>query len=940
MSQELFTKLSNRLSNRFSIDSSGMTTTDWVMANTTLRGKPFNIEGYEFQRAILDDNHTNMCCVKCSQVGLALALDTPIPTVTGWTTMGEITVGEEVYDENGKVCKVTYVSPVYAGHTCYELEFDDHSKIVADAQHRWKVNSVERVSKFSGGLEAETEILNTETISKRWKYRATRNLFSINNTKPLDGVITSLLVDPYYLGLWLGDGHSASTRLTGQNRDIEELEDILSKRGLVCKRVSEENRVINLKVELLKESRGKTLQQALTKLGVRSKHIPQNYLRASEGVRWELLQGLMDTDGTISKRGRCSFYNTNIRLVEGFQELIHSLGFKSRIRWKKPRASVTAGGYVIQSKKPLAEVSFTGYSDQSIFKLSRKQSRLKAREKSKPTKVTKRRIINVIEVPSVLTRCISVDSESHLFLAGKAMIPTHNTELQIRSTLSLLIRRNGTSAIFSLPTEDMYERVSKARIKPIVDHDSVFNTSKDRSNKAVRTAGMMQFGNSYLYVVAATESAATSVPADAVINDELDLSDQKMIALFNSRMQNSSLKLSRKFSTPTFPKHGIDLHWQHSDQHHYLVRCEGCNHWQHPEFTRDFIQLPGLSDNIEDLSQIDGFIASTIDLRTAYVKCEKCHRPLNLMDPSLREWVPFYPSRVNSRGFRVSPFCTAKLDVQYIIQQLLDYQKSEYVRGWWNTVLGLPYSDSSIQIPVGAIRACMKTASSEPPASGDPVFVGIDMGKTCHIVLGRGVDGRHIFHFETVPVESLLDRVEEILKEYNVVAGGIDRYPYTPTSNEVYELSGRKIVPIAYEGNAEVTLVKDPYGEITHAQVNRTTCLDNVMTSIKKQQLIMTGYGEKKQVVEDHLRDMVRDAAPDQKVKWVKLSNNDHFFHAIGYVLVSPKVVDLIRYKDDSDLREMSMIQELSVGVNDTPDPRSRGLFNNYMDTSGIIGYR
>lgn len=514
------------------------------------------------------------------------------------------------------------------------------------------------------------------------------------------------------------------------------------------------------------------------------------------------------------------------------------------------------------------------------------------------------------------------------------------TELQIRSTLSLLIRRDGTSAIFSLPTEDMYERVSKARIKPIIDHDSVFNTSRDRLNKSVRTSGMMQFGNSYLYIVAATETAATSVPADAVINDELDLSDQKMIALFNSRMQNSSLKLNRKFSTPTFPGHGIDLHWQHSDQHHYLVKCECCNHWQHPEFNRSFIHLPGLSDNVEDLSQIDSFIASSLNLRESYVKCEKCGSKLNLVNPELRQWVPFFASRVNSRGFRVSPFCTSKLDVGYIVQQLLEYRKAEYVRGWWNTVLGLPYSDSSIQIPIGAIRECMKSPGREEPSEGDPVFIGIDMGQTCHIVLGRGNEAKHIFHFETVHVDNLLGRVNELLQKYNIVAGAIDRYPYTPTSNEVFQLSGGKIVPVEYAGNSEITLAKDAYGEMTHAQVNRTMCLDHVMTSIKKHEVALTGYGEKKQVIEDHLRDMVRDESPDQKVKWVKLNNNDHFFHAIGYLLVSPKIIDLVRYKDDTDQREMSVIHELGVGMDEKPDPRTRGLFNNSMDTTGIIGYR
>lgn len=69
--------------------------------------------------------------------GKALALDTPIPTPTGWTTMGEIQVGAEVYDESGRPCRVVETSPVYLDHPCYRVRFDDGSEIVADAGHRW-----------------------------------------------------------------------------------------------------------------------------------------------------------------------------------------------------------------------------------------------------------------------------------------------------------------------------------------------------------------------------------------------------------------------------------------------------------------------------------------------------------------------------------------------------------------------------------------------------------------------------------------------------------------------------------------------------------------------------------------------------------------------------------------------------------------------------------
>ena len=74
--------------------------------------------------------------------GKALALDTPIPTPRGWTTMGEVQPGDEVFDESGQPCTVTAATPVMLGRPCYEVEFSDGTVIVADAEHLWRTSTV------------------------------------------------------------------------------------------------------------------------------------------------------------------------------------------------------------------------------------------------------------------------------------------------------------------------------------------------------------------------------------------------------------------------------------------------------------------------------------------------------------------------------------------------------------------------------------------------------------------------------------------------------------------------------------------------------------------------------------------------------------------------------------------------------------------------------
>jgi replicative DNA helicase len=87
-------------------------------------------------------------------VGKALALDTPLPTPTGWTTMGEVAVGDMLLAADGTPTRVVAATEVMQGRPCYEVEFDDGTVIVADAQHQWAV-----------GAAADAQILTTEEIA-------------------------------------------------------------------------------------------------------------------------------------------------------------------------------------------------------------------------------------------------------------------------------------------------------------------------------------------------------------------------------------------------------------------------------------------------------------------------------------------------------------------------------------------------------------------------------------------------------------------------------------------------------------------------------------------------------------------------------------------------------------------------------------------------------
>ena len=150
-----------------------------------------------------------------------------------------------------------------------------------------------------------------------------------------------------------------------------------------------------------------------------NKHIPTSYLRASEAQRRALLAGLLDTDGCVSANGGINFDSTNDRLARDVRELALSLGYRATLITKRATLNGRDCG-------PAYRVSFTTSDD--VFRLERKRELLRQRSsRHNPERTRFRYVVDVRPVPSRPVRCITVDSPSHLFLAGEAMVPTHNT---------------------------------------------------------------------------------------------------------------------------------------------------------------------------------------------------------------------------------------------------------------------------------------------------------------------------------------------------------------------------------------------------------------------------------------------------------------------------------------------------------------------------------
>lgn len=378
-------------------------------------------------------------------IGKALALDTPLPTPDGWTTMGAVQVGDQLIGADGSPITVIAATEVLTGRPCYRVTFDDGSVILADALHEWLTST--RAERRKRG--AVPGIRTTERIaaSLRCDTADGRANHSVATTAPLALPERDLVVDPYVLGVWLGDGETASARYTSADPEIAmEIED----RGYVVTECSTRSPSVArlYRIGLADDDPMAchegyaTVQGRLRTIGVLGdKHIPAAYLRASERQRRDLLAGLLDTDGTVNPTGSPQIALTNERLAGDVRELVHSLGYRSGLSLKRVggRTEATSVAYVI---------TFT--TDDEVFHLERKRLAHKQRRRPSTPRLRQRYVVEVEPIEPVPVRCVQVDHPDHLYLAGRAMIPTHNSTLGIDIVRSAAIKHHLTSVVFSL----------------------------------------------------------------------------------------------------------------------------------------------------------------------------------------------------------------------------------------------------------------------------------------------------------------------------------------------------------------------------------------------------------------------------------------------------------------------------------------------------------
>lgn len=491
-------------------------------------------------------------------------------------------------------------------------------------------------------------------------------------------------------------------------------------------------------------------------------------------------------------------------------------------------------------------------------------------------------------------RKILEDPSQNIVILKSAQIGISEMSARMATARAVLV--NGFSTIYTLPAASAAQNFMKTRIDPIIDSSPYLRelVSKDVDNSSVK-----RFGDSYIYLKGAqVDRQAISVPADMIVMDEVDNSNQDVLTLFESRLIHSAYALTVKLSTPTIPGYGIDLAYKQSRRHLNLCKCTHCNEWFYPDYY-EHVRVPGFNDKLENITKRH-FAVPTFDWRSAYVACPKCAKPANLL-PEHREWVIENPDEnFPAAGYRVSPFdCPTIIKPSSLVKASTDFtRKQDFV----NQRLGSAMEDSETSLSITELDSCL---ISEYPGGGFSYVYGLDMGMTCWMTIAAVLPDNTLIIVKVIPVPlfSVLEDVPVLVRQYKCRMGVVDHGPYTETVYRLqqvltnlfaglYQTNGMKSVELFKVRDQEEDKEK---GKETLRQVSiaRDKGFDLIMMMFRSGHILKVSC-EHDDLWKDHVTDQkrLREFRNEELVfTWKKATGEDHMHHSLLYALVASRIL-------------------------------------------------
>lgn len=348
-------------------------------------------------------------------------LDNLIATTDGFKKMVDLKIGDTLFDGYGCTTKIISKSDIQTPQKAYRLHFANGSYVDCADTHDWEIYSRSNITTKSTPTKR-----SAEWVSKNYKDKSGRSILYVKNPGPVNFNAKDLPIDPYVLGLWLGDGQSASGAIY--------LGD--TKTAAAQKLATASDTYIVHRRNNCNKYRSKGLTTLLKTLGVlNNKHIPEVYLTGSIEQRLSLLRGLLDTDGSINNRKTgYEIAQKSQVLIQDIQRLLWSLGVKASIRTK-----------LVNNTKyyRINFVNSTGYN------LSFRMPHIYSYDKS----ARYHTITKVEEIKPEPMQCIMVDNSRHTYVTGHGCVVTHNSTFT-RVLADYLVEEGYSTGLMYLESEE------------------------------------------------------------------------------------------------------------------------------------------------------------------------------------------------------------------------------------------------------------------------------------------------------------------------------------------------------------------------------------------------------------------------------------------------------------------------------------------------------
>ncbi len=362
------------------------------------------------------------CLMGGNKTGKELPDFALLPTPSGFKKMGEIRRGDRVLGGDGKAVEVIGVYP-QGEKELYRVVFTDDSEVLCGREHLWTVR------KSRSGKEREGRLSLGWRVRTTWEMQESGISYEVPGRSGLRSIDRAARerkhpVPPYLLGLLLGDGSIShgSIQITTPDEEIRDYCGIAAQK-FGCRLVEHKKPgKANTYAFSTKPGRRNRLVGALKELGLMGKNshtkfIPEGYLWSSWDARLALLQGLMDTDGTVEEGGTGRSYSTvSEALAQGVLHLAHSLGMDASLKVKQGRYN---------GEKHFSWRVMIHCGGERVFRLKRKAD-LEAAHGREKRALRIKRIERTHIVAS--STCLKVANVDGLYLTEN-FIPTHNTEV-------------------------------------------------------------------------------------------------------------------------------------------------------------------------------------------------------------------------------------------------------------------------------------------------------------------------------------------------------------------------------------------------------------------------------------------------------------------------------------------------------------------------------